>query len=267
MTANADHDSISKLLQIMEQLRDKENGCPWDVEQTFETIAPYTIEEAYEVVDRIEHNDFDGLKNELGDLLLQVVFHSQMAKELGLFSFDDVVAAISDKMIDRHPHVFATEERTSIEEQTLAWEDMKAQERKNNEGATSALDGVAIALPSLLRAQKIQNRAARVGFDWPDTAPIFEKVEEETSELKQAIENKDEDNITEEIGDLLFVCVNLARKLGRDAEGTLKMANKKFETRFRQMENRASARGQEFSALSLDEQEALWTDIKKMPSD
>lgn len=253
-----------RLKHIMAQLRNPDGGCPWDLEQNFHTIAPYTIEEAYEVADAIERRDFHELKSELGDLLFQVVFHSHMAEEKGLFSFEDVAKTVSDKMIARHPHVFGEVEERDSEAQTIAWEEMKAAERRNKSGdeKPSALADVAIALPALMRAQKLQKRAARVGFDWPTPAPIFDKIEEEIAEVKEAIAESDQSHIEEEVGDLLFVCVNLVRKLGLDAEMALKAANQKFMTRFMAMENLAQSEGVDFSELSLDEQEALWLRIK-----
>ena len=250
----------------MKALRTPETGCPWDLEQTFETIAPYTIEEAYEVADAIEQDDMAELKNELGDLLFQVVFHSQLSSEQSLFDFNDVAEAISEKMIRRHPHVFGDEDMRGPEAQTIAWEAMKAEERasKNETStSTSALDGVARTLPALIRSQKLQKRAARVGFDWPDPSDILSKLEEETTELTEAINNKDDLNIKEELGDMMFVMINLCRKLGFEAEDTLKDANRKFEDRFRAMEDLASKRGQNFPDLDLQQQEDLWQDVKK----
>lgn len=268
MSNEAEHPNqspIDKLKIIMAQLRNPDGGCPWDIEQNFDTIAPYTIEEAYEVADAIERKNYSELKGELGDLLFQVVFHSQMADEAGLFDFDDVTEAIAQKMIVRHPHVFGDEDHRDAEAQTVAWEEMKASERQskqNSDSEPSALADVALALPALMRAQKLQKRAARVGFDWPDENPIFSKIDEELNEVKRAIENKDVANIEEELGDLLFVCVNLARKLGFDAEEALRAANTKFSQRFISMEKLANSEGNQFSSLSLDEQEALWQRVK-----
>lgn len=249
---------IDRLLSIMARLRDKENGCDWDIAQDFASIAPYTIEEAYEVADAIERNDMDDLRGELGDLLLQVVFHARMAEEAGLFSFDDVAGAISDKMVTRHPHVFADEPQTG---QKARWEELKEAERAEK-GATSALDGVAQALPALMRAEKLQKRAARVGFDWPDVSGPRAKVDEEMDELEQA---PDDERLIE-AGDLLFAAVNVVRRYGIDPEQALRAANSKFEKRFRSMEEQAAAAGEEFAKLSLDEQEAYWQTAKRLES-
>ncbi len=241
---------IDRLLQIMARLRDPESGCPWDLEQNFETIAPYTIEEAYEVADAIARQDLAALKDELGDLLLQVVFHAQMAAESRDFSFDDVAHAISDKMERRHPHVFG-------DALTLDWEGIKEEERQAL-GDPSALAGVALGLPALLRAEKLQKRAARTGFDWPDPHGARAKVIEEIAEIDGAT---DADALEDEMGDLLFAVVNWARKLGVDPEAALRRGNRKFEKRFRQIETMGGAG---FSALSLDQKEALWVNAKRM---
>lgn len=248
---------LDRLLAIMARLRDPEHGCKWDIAQTFETIAPYTIEEAYEVADAITRNDIAALKDELGDLLLQVVFHSRIAEEAGHFAFDDVAKAISEKMEARHPHIFGggTDEDHSREER---WERIKAEERAAK-GAVSGLDGVALALPALLRAEKLQRRAARLGFDWPDVTGPTEKLVEETEELARA---ETEAERFEEAGDLLFAAVNVVRAYGVQAEEALRAANLKFERRFQAMENLAAQRGLKFSALTLDQQEALWVDVK-----
>ena len=248
---------LERLLAIMARLRDPQRGCDWDIAQTFETIAPYTIEESYEVADAIARNDIAALKDELGDLLFQVVFHSRIAQEAGHFAFDDVAAAISDKMEARHPHIFGDDpgEDHSREER---WERIKADERAAK-GANSALDGVALALPALLRAEKLQKRAARVGFDWPDVAGPADKLVEETDELAAAETDADR---FEEAGDLLFAAVNLVRAYGVPAEEALRAANLKFERRFQAMEALAEQRGLNFSALTLDQQEALWVDVK-----
>ena len=248
---------LDRLLAIMARLRDPEHGCNWDIAQTFETIAPYTIEEAYEVADAITRNDIAALKDELGDLLLQVVFHSRIAEEAGHFAFDDVAKAISEKMEARHPHIFGggTDEDHSREER---WERIKAEERAAK-GAINGLDGVALALPALLRAEKLQKRAARLGFDWPDVTGPAEKLVEETDELARA---ETEAERFEEAGDLLFAAVNVVRAYGVQAEEALRAANLKFERRFQAMENLAAQRGLKFSALTLDQQEALWVDVK-----
>ncbi len=241
----------------MARLRDPQDGCDWDVAQTFATIAPYTIEEAYEVADAIERDDMAALKDELGDLLLQVVFHARIAEEAGHFDFAAVTNAISDKMHARHPHVFGDQPDLG-QSREARWEALKAQERAAM-GASSALDGVASTLPALMRAEKLQKRAARVGFDWPDVSGPADKVREEMAELDEA---RDPDHAAEEAGDLLFAAVNLVRKHGIAPEDALRRANAKFERRFRQMEQIASARGEDFAALSLDEQEALWIEAK-----
>ena len=244
---------IARLLAIMARLRDPVRGCEWDVAQTFATIAPYTIEEAYEVADAIERDDVPALREELGDLLLQVVFHARMAEELGAFDFDAVAHAIADKMTERHPHIFgdAADQGQSRE---VRWEAQKAAERAAK-GATSALDGVALALPALMRAEKLQKRAARVGFDWPDTQGPRAKVIEELDELAAA---KTADEKLDEAGDLLFAAVNLVRRYGIAPEDALRHGNAKFERRFRAMEALAA----DFPSLSLDAQEALWQQVK-----
>ena len=248
---------LERLLAIMARLRDPQRGCEWDVAQTFATVAPYTIEEAYEVADAIERGDLAALRDELGDLLLQVVFHSRIAEEAGHFNFANVAAAISNKMEARHPHIFgdAADEGQSREQ---SWEQLKADERRA-QGAQSALDGVALALPALLRAEKLQKRAARTGFDWPDAQGPADKVVEEMDELAGADSGTDR---AEEAGDLLFAAVNLVRAYGVPAEEALRAANAKFERRFKAMEALAMTQNRDFAALTLDEQEALWTDVK-----
>ena len=246
---------IDRLLGIMARLRDRERGCEWDLAQNFATIAPYTIEEAYEVADAIARGDMADLRDELGDLLLQVVFHARMAEEAGLFSFDDVAAAISDKMEVRHPHIFGDETGTM---DTARWEDLKAGERAKT-GATSAMDGVARALPALLRSEKLQKRAARVGFEWHDVKGPRDKLMEELQELEEA----DDAERLMEAGDVLFVAVNIVRRYGVDAEEALRASNAKFERRFREMERLAAAAGQDFAKLSLDEQETWWQAVKQ----
>lgn len=247
------HLQITRLLEIMARLRDPERGCEWDLAQDFSTIAPYTIEEAYEVADAIDRNDIAELKDELGDLLLQVVFHARMAEEAGHFAFEDVAASISDKMETRHPHIFGNEAGTMGE---TRWEALKAAEREQK-GASSALDGVATALPALMRAQKLQKRAARTGFDWPDPSGPAAKINEEIDELAAASSKTEQ---FEEAGDFLFAAVNLVRAYGIDAEEALRAANKKFERRFRAMEGLA---GEDFPNLSLDQQEELWQRVKR----
>lgn len=254
------------LLELMARLRNPTGGCPWDLKQTFATIAPYTIEEAYEVADAIERNDMGELQGELGDLLFQSVFHARMAEEAGHFTMDDVVRGLIAKMVDRHPHVFGSATIADADAQTGAWEAMKAAERaaRAGDGPASALDGVALGLPALMRAEKLAKRAARVGFDWPSPEPVFQKLQEEIGELEEAIAKpkRDEAHVTEELGDILFVVANLCRKLNVDPEEALRAANSKFGKRFRAMEALARERGQDFAALTLDEQEALWSAVK-----
>lgn len=250
---------IDRLLQIMRRLRDPVTGCPWDIEQTFASIVPYTIEEAHEVADAIERAAWEELPGELGDLLLQVVFHAQMATDMGLFGFQDVVRAISDKMLARHPHVFGTESRDkSAEQQTLDWERIKAAER----GPARVLDGVALGLPALTRAVKLQKRAARVGFDWPSTDEVVAKITEEAAELVEARDTLTDVEITEEFGDLLFVMANLARHLKVDPEAALRAANAKFSRRFDRIEDWLAASGRQPSDSTLLEMDALWNRAK-----
>ncbi len=251
------------LLEIMRRLRTPETGCEWDLEQSFATIAPYTIEEAYEVGDAIERGDMTDLSDELGDLLLQVVFHAQIASDEDHFTIADVTQAISDKMIRRHPHVFGTGTQRSSDEQTVAWEEIKAAERAEKAAQDpSALAGVALALPALMRAEKLQKRAARTGFDWTNPEDILDKFDEEIGEVREAMASDDQDHIEEEIGDLLFVAANLARRLKVDPEIALRKANAKFERRFRAMENTAKGGETDFAMLSLEDQEALWQTVK-----
>ena len=254
----------------MARLRTPGAGCPWDVEQTFRTIAPYTIEEAYEVADAIQRNDMGDLKGELGDLLFQSVFHARMAEEAGAFTIDDVIRGLVDKMVARHPHVFGDASIDSADAQTGAWEVMKAAERaqkasgQTKDRPVSALDGVALGLPALMRAEKLTKRAGRVGFDWPSPEPVLEKLHEEIGELREAIAapKRDQAHVAEELGDMLFVVANLCRKLSVDPEEALRAANAKFQKRFSGMEELARARGQDFASLTLDQQEALWTEVK-----
>jgi len=266
---------MKKLLDIMAALRDPQTGCPWDIKQTFETIVPYTLEEAYEVADAIENGDMGELKSELGDLLFQVVFYAQMAKEQGEFDFNDVVNAVSDKLVRRHPHVFSPQHyrdedelnqtRANEEKLNQAWEESKARERdKQNAGeGSSILAGVARALPALKRSQKLQQRAARVGFDWPDIKPVFDKLEEELEEIKDAIQRQDPTHIREEVGDLIFASVNLARHLEVDAEEALRQGNEKFERRFGYIEGHLQKQNKSIKDCKLDELEALWQASKK----
>jgi len=257
--------NIEKLLDVMRALRDPETGCPWDVEQTFETIAPYTIEEAYEVADAIAENDLDALKDELGDLLLQVVFHAQMASDSGHFEFDDVAKAIADKMVRRHPHVFGSDEERAAGPQPGSWERIKAAERRSKQGRDdkSVLAGVAKAQPALKRAQKLGERAASVGFDWPDQRGVRDKIREELDEVAEAIDERDQAHIEEEVGDLLYSVVNLSRHLKVDPEQALAASNRKFERRFREMERALAARGDELQGLDLDALEAAWQAAKQ----
>ena len=262
-------DPMDRLLTIMAKLRDPQGGCPWDLEQDFATIAPYTIEEAYEVADAIERRDMAALKDELGDLLLQVVFHARMAEEARQFAFADVAGAISAKMVSRHPHVFGDLSVADSQAQTRAWETHKENERRvkaDAEGRTaSVLDGVAAGLPALLRALKLQNRAARVGFDWPNAAEVLIKVDEEVAELKAEMSSgAGHERAQDEVGDLLFAIVNLARHLKVDAEAALRHANAKFERRFREVESRLAKVGRTPGEATLDELEALWQQIKAM---
>jgi len=256
------HEDIRELLKVMAALRDPKGGCPWDREQDFASIAPYTIEEAYEVADAIARNDMDDLRDELGDLLFQVVFHARMAEEEGAFAFNDVVRAIVEKMIRRHPHVFADEEVADAEEQTRAWELLKADERKAK-SQHSVLDGVTLGLPALNRAEKLQKRAARTGFDWPEIDGVLDKIHEELDEVKAEIIKGDEAALSAEIGDLLFACVNLARYAGIDAESALRSTNEKFERRFRHVEQRVLEQGKELECASLEEMDALWNEAKE----
>lgn len=259
--------SIQTLLSIMSKLRNPDGGCPWDLEQNFQTIAPYTIEEAYEVADAIERDDLDDLKGELGDLLFQVVFHAQMAKEVGSFEFDDVVDAICEKMVRRHPHVFGGEESRSAEEQTEAWEAQKAIERaaksKSVDSAHSIMQDVPATFPALVRSAKLQKRAAQVGFDWPDKSPVIAKVKEELDEVQEAISNNAPvTSVEEEIGDLLFAVTNLARHMKIDAEQALQSANRKFIRRFTYIERELSAQNKKPSESNLEEMDELWNKAK-----
>lgn len=256
---------MARLLEIMRRLRDPENGCPWDIEQNFTSIAPYTIEEAYEVADAIERGSMSDLQDELGDLLLQVVYHAQMAEEAGLFSFADVAEGISDKMIARHPHVFGDESRDkSAEQQTADWEKLKAAERAKRGEDASAIDGVALGLPALTRAVKLQKRAARVGFDWPEMGDVVDKIAEEAEELKEAVASGDEAHIAEEYGDLAFVMANLARHLKLDPEEVLRGANAKFSRRFKAVEAELRVIGKTPEQSDLAEMDALWDKVKEI---
>jgi len=267
---------ISRLIEIMAALRDPRTGCPWDIEQNFSSIAPYTVEEAYEVADAIARGEMDDLREELGDLLLQVVYHAQMAEEVDEFSFGDVVQAITEKMIRRHPHVFGDEEARSAGMAKGMWEKIKAEEKALKREARVArgldpedhgkgfLDGVPVALPALTRALKLQEKAARVGFDWTEPGPILDKIEEEIGELREAMANGDQASIKDEFGDVLFALVNLGRHLKIDSEAALSGTNEKFRSRFHHVERALGASGRTLDASSLDEMEALWQQAKKV---
>ena len=264
--------AITRLLDIMARLRDPDGGCPWDREQSFATIAPYTIEEAYEVADAIQRGDMAALRDELGDLLFQVVFYAQMAREDGLFDFADIAEAVSEKMERRHPHVFGDAEIATEQEQNRAWESHKAAERRLSADADgrahSALDGVAHALPALMRAYKLQRRAAREGFDWDAVAPVFAKIAEEIAEIKAEIAaDAPREAVEDEVGDLLFACVNLARHLGIEPEVALRRGNDKFERRFRRVEELLAARGRTPAQSDLAEMDALWDEAKAAETD
>ena len=253
---------IKKLLDIMQALRDPQSGCPWDLDQDFRSIYPYTIEEAYEVADAIDREDWPGLKDELGDLLLQVVFHAQMASERDLFDFSDVVDSIADKMTRRHPHVFEDESAESAAAQSDAWAAHKRAEREAV-GKTGLLDDVARALPALMRANKLSERAARVGFDWPDVERVRAKVDEELAELDESSNKGDQAGVFEELGDLLTATVNLARHLGVDPEDALRAGNDKFVWRFQGMEKMLAEAGENWSDLTLEDMEARWQLVKR----
>lgn len=255
---------VSWLIDIMARLRDPDDGCPWDIEQTFATIAPYTIEEAYEVADAIERGELEDLRGELGDLLLQVVYHARMAEEVGAFRFADVVEGICRKMIRRHPHVFGDEQVENANAQTAAWERLKAEERQAGQSDTSHLAGIARGLPALVRAGKLGRRAASVGFDWPDVAGVIGKLHEELAELESDLD--DNERLEGEIGDLMFTLVNLCRHRGLDPERALRRSNAKFEHRFRAMETALSAENRALGDAAADEFERLWRDAKRLES-
>ena len=253
---------MQQLLEIMQRLRDPEKGCPWDVEQVFSTIAPYTIEEAYEVADAIARDDMTDLKDELGDLLFQVVFHAQMASEQGSFDFEDVHQAVCDKMLRRHPHVFAGFEIKDAAHQTQVWESYKAEERKDK-GEHSLMDGIPAGMAELQRSVKLQKRAGKAGFDWPSADPVMDKFDEELAEMRAAMKSGDRDAMEDELGDLLFVATNLARQLNIDPGTALRRGNAKFERRFRAMEKAAG--GQDgLELMDLEAMEGLWQTIKKI---
>jgi len=260
--APADADPLDRLIAIMARLRDPKDGCAWDLEQTFATIAPYTVEEAYEVADAIERNDLPELRDELGDLLLQVVFHSRMAEEAGAFAFDDVAKAICDKMIRRHPHVFGEADHRDAAEQTRAWETVKAAERAAKNEKTSVLDGISVGLPGLTRAVKLTGRAARVGFDWADAADVLSKLHEEVGELEVEVAAGDRARIEDELGDVLFVLANLARKLDIDPEAAVRSTNAKFTRRFGFVEQSLADAGKTPDQSDLAEMDGLWDAAK-----
>lgn len=266
---------ISRLIEIMAALRTPVTGCPWDLEQDFASIAPYTIEEAYEVADAIARGDKDDLREELGDLLLQVVYHARMAQEEGSFEFGDVVEAVTRKMIRRHPHVFGDESARGAGMAKGMWEKIKAEEKAEKRAARLSrgldpedngkgyLDGIPLALPGLVRALKLQQKAARVGFDWSEAPPILDKIEEEIGELREAMESGRAERIKDEFGDLLFAMVNLGRHLGVEAEDALRGTNDKFRDRFHAIERTLTQRGETLEGATLDEMEALWQDAKR----
>ncbi len=260
-------EKISSLLNIMAKLRDPESGCPWDVKQTYQSIVPYTIEETYEVVDAIERDDFDELKSELGDLLFQVVFYCQIAREEGHFEFNDVIDSICDKLVRRHPHVFSDKTFESEDELHRAWEASKHQERQNKVESASFMDDVPLSLPALKRAQKLQKRAAKQGFDWPDVEGVWAKIEEEIIEIKHEELTGNQERLEDEVGDLLFAVVNLARHYKLDAESILRKATQKFENRFRVMEQHITESNLELNQLNLEQMEAYWQMAKRVLSD
>lgn len=256
---------MKELLEIMERLRDPETGCPWDIKQTYKTIVPHTLEEAYEVAQTIEAEDYDELKGELGDLLFQVVFYSQLGKEEGRFTFDDVVGAISEKLIRRHPHVFSDKNFDTDEQVNSNWETEKAKERESK-GEKALLDNVPHNLPALTRSNKLQKRVATVGFEWPDVQGAIDKVKEEIDEVEQELNHDevDHEKLGEEIGDLFFALVNVSRYLKHDPESLLRAANQKFERRFRQVEQMTIDAGKTLKGSTLEEMDGLWEDVKKI---
>ena len=269
---------ISRLIEIMAALRDPQTGCPWDLKQDFQSIKPYTIEEAYEVADAIERNDMDDLTDELGDLLLQVVFHARMAQENGDFEFGDVVEAITRKLIRRHPHVFSNASADTPEGVKVQWDDIKAAEKAERasrrqargeavEGDGGRLEGVPRALPALTEAIKLQQQAARVGFDWNEAAPVLAKIEEELAELREALESDDKGKVQEEFGDLVFALVNLGRHVGAEPEMALRGTNEKFRRRFSHIEKTLEAKGEDLQQASLERMEQLWGEAKGLEAD
>ncbi|HED15216.1 MAG TPA: nucleoside triphosphate pyrophosphohydrolase [Gammaproteobacteria bacterium] len=260
---------MNNLLSVMAQLRHPENGCPWDLEQTYKSLVPHTLEEVHEVIECIEAGDVDSLKGELGDLLFQVVFYARLAEEQGDFSFNDVAETMADKLIRRHPHVFASDAVKDSDHQTEKWEAIKAAERQQQADKSGSenpgiLAGVSRALPSLVRAQKLQRRAARVGFDWPDTKGVYEKIQEELGECQQAVEKKDKEHIEEELGDLLFSCVNLARHCDVDSETALRKASRKFESRFEYIESELRKKGEQVQGQTVEKLDGLWREAKRV---
>ena len=258
---------VKRILNVMAALRHPETGCPWDLQQDFKSIAPYTLEEAYEVTDAIERDDMDDLKDELGDLLLQVVFHARLAEEAGLFNFDDVANAIADKMIRRHPHVFGDGQADTADAVRKSWEEIKAEEKaaKGKEANDSLMNDIPVTLPGLSRAIKIQNRAAKIRFDWPDIEPVFDKLDEEVAEIREAVASGSQDAIEDEVGDLLFVVANIARHLKVDPEQAVRRTNGKFMARFKHVETLAAQSGR--ADLTLEELEAFWQLAKKAEKD
>lgn len=252
---------IEELLKVMHRLR-APGGCPWDAEQTHESLLPHLLEEAYEVVEAAKSGDSSHLCEELGDLLLQPVFHAEIANEQGQFDFKQIIQGITEKLIRRHPHVFGDANASTSDAVLVQWEEIKKQEKGSSE-TKSYLHGISKGLPSLMRAQKLQSKAAKIGFDWPDTVPVFEKIEEETAEVKEAILSGDENHLEEEVGDLLFTIVNLSRKLGVNAEIALARANLKFESRFNAIERKLTKAGQPLNSFSLEEMDAAWNEVKK----
>jgi MazG family protein len=260
-------EGIYKLLQIMSSLRDPDGGCPWDREQDFKSIAGYTLQEVYEVIDAIERDDMGDLCDELGDILFHIVFYAQMANEEGYFDFTQVLDQLNQKLERRHPHVFGDARVKSTRDQSKLWENLKREERLENDSELnrnqSILDGIGPSLPAIMRAEKLQKRAAGVGFDWPDSAPVFAKIEEELDELRSAVkDDNSRSNITEELGDLLFSCVNLARHINVDSEMALRNSNRKFEARFHYIEQQIAARGKRIEDINLEELDSLWEQAK-----
>jgi ATP diphosphatase len=255
------HDALDELLKTFKQLRDPKDGCPWDREQDFKSIASCSVEEAYEVADAIEREDYDSLKSELGDLLFQIIFHSKMAEENKLFTLEDVISELNDKLVRRHPHIFDTHQVNTAKESLSVWEDIKAKERSEKK-YSSLMDDVPKNLPGLTRAKKLQKRAARVGFDWKDKQKVFIKLEEEINELRLEHKNNSIEGISEELGDVMFTLVNLCRHYDIEPEDIIRRSNLKFETRFRKMETSSKNKGKEIGKLTIDELEKLWKSVK-----